>query len=139
MHFHWIFILSAAIANVSAIPFTFPLPDGFPNPDPYNLDIISKKAGGYLPNVELPKIIKEAAVPTLQILALNEFFEVAFFTELLANVTNNVPGYDAESIAPLDRQYAIDTITTIANVSSTALECPLSGTKTSFSKKSCMP
>ena len=80
--------------------------------------MIQKQAGGTLPNGPLPTSLKSAGVTTLQLLALNEIFEVAYFTELLANVTNDVPGYDAKSIAPLDKKYVVDALTAVANVSS---------------------
>lgn len=117
MHLAISFALAAAVAGVTAAPYSpFPLPDGFPNPNPAQLAIIEKEAQGTLPNTPLPKNIKSAGVTTLQLLALNELFEVAYFTDLLTNITNNVPGYDAASMAPLDRQYVIDSITAVVNV-----------------------
>lgn len=113
-----ILTLSVAASRVAATPFKFPLSDGFPNPDPAQLAVIEKKAGGTLPDGPLPTILKSAGITTLQLLALNEIFEVAYFTELLANVTNDVTGYDAASIAPLDKKYVIDTLTAVVNVSS---------------------
>ena len=110
-------VLSIAVAGVAATPFKFPLPDGFPSPNPAQLAMIEKKAGGTLPDGPLPTILKGAGITTLQLLALNEIFEVAYFTELLANVTNSVPGYDAASIAPLDKTYVMDTLTAVVNVS----------------------
>lgn len=114
--------LSATAATVAAVPFKFPLPDGFPDPDPAQLALIEKEAQGPLPNTPLPTVVKTAGVTTLQLLALNELFEVAYFTELLSNVTNSVPGYDAQSLAPLDRQYVIDSITAVVNVSAVCLD-----------------
>ena len=111
--------LSTAATHVAATPFKFPLPDGFPNPSPAQLAIIQKEAGGTLPNGPLPTILKSAGVTTLQLLALNEIFEVAYFTELLTNVTNGVPGYDAKSIAPLDKAYVVKALTAVVNVSLT--------------------
>lgn len=108
--------LSIAAAGVAATPFKFPLPDGFPTPNPAQLAIIEKEAQGSLPNGPLPTVVKSAGVTTLQLLALNEIFEVAYFTELLANVTNSVPGYGADCIAPLDKQYVVDALTAVVNV-----------------------
>lgn len=117
MYFTTLFALSATVAGVTAAPYSpFPLPDGFPQPNLAQLAIIQKEAQGTLPNKPLPKSVKSAGVTTLQLLALNEIFEVAYFTDLLANITNNVSGYDAASIAPLDRQYVIDSITAVVNV-----------------------
>lgn len=112
-----ILALFITAANVAATPFKFPLPDGFPSPDPAQLAMIEKEAQGSLPNGALPTILKDTGVTTLQLLALNEIFEVAYFSELLANVTKGVPGYDAKSIAPLDKKYVVDTLTAIVNVS----------------------
>lgn len=117
MHFPSIIAVSVAVSSVTAIPFQFPLPDGFPNPDPAQLAEIEKEAQGTLPNGALPTSLKSTGITTLQLLAVNEIFEVAYFTELLANVTNSVPGYDDASIAPLHRSYVIDSLTAVVNVS----------------------
>ena len=136
--------LSIAASGVAATPFKFPLPDGFPNPSPAQLAVIEKEAQGSLPNGPLPTILKSTGVTTLQLLALNEIFEVAYFTELLANVTNNVTGYDAKSIAPLEKKYVVDTLTAVVNVSSFEiqnlhdLECHYHLLTLSHSKKNCM-
>lgn len=112
-----ILALSVAVTGVTATPFKFPLPDGFPSPNPAQLAVIEKEAQGTLPDGPLPTILKSTGITTLQLLALNEIFEVAYFTELLANVTNNVTGYDAASIAPLDKKYVMDSLTAVVNVS----------------------
>ncbi|KAL8710592.1 MAG: hypothetical protein Q9220_004816 [cf. Caloplaca sp. 1 TL-2023] len=111
--------LSASFTCSIAVPFKFPTPDGFPTPNATQLALIEKGAGGTLANSFLPTSLKSAAITVLQLLANNELFEVAFFTELLTNITNNVPGYDAASTAPLDRAYLIKSIQAIVNV------CPL--------------
>ncbi|KAL9007846.1 MAG: hypothetical protein Q9173_006967 [Seirophora scorigena] len=111
-------LLSAAFSTaVVGVPFSFPTPDGFPNPDPAQLAVIQQGAGGTLANSFLPTSLKSAAIIILQLLANNELFEVAFFTQLLTNITTNVPGYDASATAPLDRDYLIKAISTIVNVS----------------------
>ncbi|CAF9942699.1 MAG: hypothetical protein ALECFALPRED_009919 [Alectoria fallacina] len=110
-----ILAISVAATRVAATPFKFPLPDGFPNPNPAQLAKIEKEAGGPLPDGPLPTVLKSTGVTTLQLLALNEIFEVAYFTEFLANVTNEVTGYDAKAIAPLSKQYVIDALTAVVN------------------------
>lgn len=86
---------TAVIAQLTtAAPFTFPLPDGFPNLNATGLAEVEKLAGGTLPNGALPTTLKADAIQALQLIAANEQFEVAYFTELLANVTNGVPGYE---------------------------------------------
>jgi len=102
------------VASVAAAPFNFPTPDGFPNITPATLAQIEHVAGGSLPNGQLPTSLKPTAVTVLQLLSVNELFEVAFFTELLANVTNNVPGYD---VAPLDKAYVVKSLSAIVAVS----------------------
>ena len=113
-----IITLLALSASVTAAPFNpFPLPDGFPNPSPTQLAEIETLAQGTLPNGPLPTSLKSTGVTTLQLIALNEIFEVAYFTSLLSNVTNNVTGYDAAAIAPVDYTYVVDTLTAVVNVS----------------------
>lgn len=120
MHFTSFLALSAAVAGVTAAPYEpFPLPDGFPQPNVGQVAEIEKEAQGNLPNGPLPTSLKSTGVTTLQLLALNEIFEVAYFTELVANVTNNVTGYDAAALAPLDYTYVLKALTAIVNVSRT--------------------
>ena len=115
-------ILAFAVAatGVVAAPFEYPLPDGFPTPTPAQIAAIEQLAGGTLPNGPTPANLTATAITNLHLLALNEFFETAYFTELLANVTNDVPGYDAASIAPLEKTYLVDALTAVVNVSSIA-------------------
>jgi len=85
-----------AIAGLaSAAPYQpFPLRDGFPNPSPAQLAVIEKAAGGTLPNGPTPPNPNSAAAALdLQVIAFNEIFEVAYFTQLLHNVTTGVHGY----------------------------------------------
>ena len=111
-------ILSATVTGALAAPqVQFPLPDGFPNPLPDQLAQIEKNAGGTLTNAFLPASFKSGAITALQLLANNEISEVAFFTELLNNITNNVPGYDITATAPLGRDFLIESISAIKNVS----------------------
>ena len=117
MRFTSLITASAAATAITASPVKFPLPDGFPNPSPAQLAMIEKEAQGPLPASPLPTSLKSNGVSILQLLALNEIFEVAYFTQLLSNVTNNVPGYEPQSLAGLDRAYVLDTLTAIVNVS----------------------
>ncbi|KAL8735759.1 MAG: hypothetical protein Q9166_000622 [cf. Caloplaca sp. 2 TL-2023] len=100
---------------VVAAPVEFPLPDGFPTPNPTQLLNIQKAAGGYLPKSPLPTNLTQNAISALQLLANNEFFEVAFFNELLTNITTNVPGYCANDTAPLNRELLIKSLRAIKN------------------------
>ncbi|RHZ63580.1 putative sexual development protein (LsdA) [Aspergillus thermomutatus] len=71
-----------------------PLPDGMPFPSPGQLREIELRAHGTLPNTPLPDHISREGIVNLQLIAFNELFEVAFFNELLLNVTNNVTGFE---------------------------------------------
>ncbi|MCJ1441928.1 MAG: hypothetical protein MMC23_002420 [Stictis urceolatum] len=89
-----------ALAGLSAAaPYSpFPLADGFPNPSPAQIAKIQKGAGGTLPNGPLPPNPNSpAAALDLQVVAFNEIFEVAYFTQLLQNVTESKPGYEVPS------------------------------------------
>lgn len=103
-------VLSASAA--AAAPFSFPLPNGFPNLNATARVEVYKLAGGTFPNSALPTSLKAGGTQTLQLIAANEIFEVAYFTELLYNVTNNVPGYDV-----MDKDYVVKTLTAVVNVS----------------------
>jgi hypothetical protein len=115
MRFTVILFFSALASYVAAAPyFPFPLRDGFPTPNPKQLQEIELAAGGTLPNGGLPTALKSAAVPVLQLLALTELFEVAFFNELIHNITNNVHGYECQN----ERAYVLNTLTAILKVDS---------------------
>ena len=115
MHFRSILSLSALVGSTISAP-TSPgsLPDGYPSPSPQQLAEIEKKAGGSLPGGSLPTELAPAAVTTLQLIELNEAFEVAYFTSLLHNITTNAPGYTAP-FPYFDRSYIIDAITAVQN------------------------
>ncbi|CAO1615291.1 unnamed protein product [Parajaminaea phylloscopi] len=70
-----------------------PLPNGFPDPSADAAAEIQVAAHGTLPNGPLPNKLSEEEKTSLQLVALNELFEVAFFTSLLYNVTNTVDGF----------------------------------------------
>jgi hypothetical protein len=73
----------------------FPLKDGFPSPSAAQIKDIEMRAGGTLPNGPLPPNPNSpTAALDLQVIAFNEIFEVAYFTQLLQNVTENKPGYE---------------------------------------------
>jgi len=72
----------------------FPLADGFPNPSPEQLRGIQRQAFGTLSNNAPPAKISDEGVINLKLVAFNELFEVAFFSELFKNVTEKVPGFE---------------------------------------------
>jgi hypothetical protein len=91
--------LSCLSAVVSAAPFSFannPLGNGFPNvANPSNqLTNIEAEAHGSLPNGGAPSPPNANSLTSLRLIAFNELFEVAYFTDLKNNITNNVRGYN---------------------------------------------
>lgn len=90
--------LSCLSTIASAAPFTFPLSNGFPNiTNPSSqLTAIEIQAHGTLPNGPPPPTISQDGLTSLRLIAFNEIAEVAFFTELIFNITNNVPGYQIQ-------------------------------------------
>ncbi|KAK5132255.1 hypothetical protein LTR08_009243 [Meristemomyces frigidus] len=77
------------------VDFKFPLDNGFPdvaNPSKALTDI-EEQAHGTLPNGTAPPPHTNS-LNALAFIAFNELFEVVFFTELIYNVTNNLPGFD---------------------------------------------
>ncbi|KAJ5107351.1 hypothetical protein N7456_004026 [Penicillium angulare] len=84
---------------VSAIPTNYArsiekeLPDGLPYPSPSELSLIEQAAHGTLPNGPVPPVISNKGITNLKLIAFNELFEVAFFHDLLTNITENVEGY----------------------------------------------
>jgi len=92
-------------------PFTFPLANGFPNVDNATLRSIEEAAHGTLPNGALPTTLNATSVATLQLIAFNEIFEVAYFTSLIQNITNNVAGYEIDSAVL--RTFVLNTLTAV--------------------------
>jgi hypothetical protein len=88
----------------------FPLANGFPNPSQEALLQIQKDAYGTLPNGSPPPSLSPAGITNLQLIALNELFEVALFTELVSNLTDKVPGYDMGD----PHKHILDTLSAIA-------------------------
>lgn len=77
---------------ISGNPFSFPLPNGFPTLSADQLNAVNQQAHGTQPNGGAPTLGKDD-LTSIQLIAFNEIFEVAFFTDLLYNVTNNVAGF----------------------------------------------
>ncbi|EXJ76426.1 uncharacterized protein A1O5_00934 [Cladophialophora psammophila CBS 110553] len=98
----------------SSNPFSFPLSNGFPNiQNPSDqLTAIEAQAHGLLPNGPPPPTAPAADdLTSLRLIAFNELWEVAFFTELLYNVTHNVAGYQFQDES--QRQTVINAITAV--------------------------
>lgn len=82
--------------------FRFPLSNAFPTPNAQAGTLaIEQAAGGTLPiaaaNAPAGSPPQADSCTSLQLIATNELFEVAFFTSLLTNVTERVPGFDTSS------------------------------------------
>lgn len=88
-------VLSSPPPIKSGNPFSFPLPNGFPNLTVQALMATSLQAHGIEPNGS-PPTLQQDDLTSFQVLAFNELFEVAFFTDLLFNITNNVQGFQVE-------------------------------------------
>lgn len=96
-------------------PFKFPLQNGFPNvTNPSStLNVIEAQAHGTLPNAPPPPAINSANTFTsLRLIAFNEITEVAFFTELIDNITSNVPGYEIND-SEGGRDFILETLTAV--------------------------
>ena len=100
-------IATALFSLASAAPFNFPLPNGFPNPSTDSLKQIQLQAQGTLSNATPPANVSADGLTNLKLIALNEIFEVAFFTELVQNITNRVQGYHLEDY---DREYVLKSL-----------------------------
>jgi hypothetical protein len=87
----------------------FPLENGFPNPSQDKLLQIQIDAHGTIPNGPPPPKLSEEGITNLQLIGFNEIFEVAYFTELVYNLTQKVPGYDLG----YGHQYVLDALHSI--------------------------
>lgn len=112
-------LLPCVAPLVYAGPFSFPLPNGFPNP-PSNatLEELYTRAGGNFTNAPHALKFDNDSLTSWKLQAFNEFMEVAFFTQLIANITNRVPGYMLESKR---EDYILNSLKTIQAVRITFL------------------
>lgn len=108
-------LATAFFSLASAAPFApYPLTNGFPNPSNDSKAQIQLNAQGTLPNGPPPAKVSDEGVTNLKLIALNEIFEVAFFTQLQQNITNYVPGYELHG---QDREFILKTINAVIAVS----------------------
>jgi len=113
MHFSSALLSVSLVSLAAAVPYSpFPLKDGFPAPNAGQLKKIQTAAGGSLPNTPLPNKLTDSGALTLQLIALNEIFEVAYFNELINNITSGVKGYECKG---MDTKYALKALTAIRN------------------------
>ncbi|USP80341.1 late sexual development protein [Curvularia clavata] len=71
---------------------------------------LEREGQGILPNGPPPPTISPDGATNLKLIAFNELFEVAFFTELVANLTAKIPGYDLAD----EHDYVLDAVKVIA-------------------------
>ena len=109
-----VYCLLYTTRGVHANPFSFPLSNGFPFPNDIALQELYTTAGGNFTNMPLAPKFDNDSLTSWKLQAFNEFMEVAFFTELIANITEGVPGYELE---PESKDYILDTLKTIQAVS----------------------
>lgn len=98
------------------------LPDGLPNPSRSQLEQIEQKAHGTLPNGPPPPVISNKGIINLKLIAFNELFEVAFFNELITNITENIKGY--RFATHKEREHALRALKAILAVSPFSMHPP---------------
>ncbi|KAJ5246746.1 hypothetical protein N7468_001729 [Penicillium chermesinum] len=87
--------LLGALSLTSGAPIntTNELPNGLPFPSASELAVIEQNAHGTLPNGPPPPVISNKGINNLRLIAFNELFEVAYFNELITNITEGKDGY----------------------------------------------
>ncbi|KAI1419415.1 sexual development protein [Xylaria sp. FL1777] len=93
-------LYSATLLGLSTAyvaPRTTPAADGFPDPNAQQLLSIEQQANGLLSNLPPPPTLSQAGIANFQLIAFNENLEVAFFDEVISNITNHVPGFEPKS------------------------------------------
>lgn len=111
--------LAALAGLASAAPavtrdFTDPTTNGFPNPNAQQLMIIEKEADGQISNAPPPPTLANSSLTAFQLIAFNELFEVAFFSSLVYNITNNVTGFETDADERMKLLNILDTVTAVS-------------------------
>ncbi|KAI5917681.1 sexual development protein [Camillea tinctor] len=128
---------SAAVLGLAA-GYAIPSTDGFPDPDAQQLLTIETEADGLLSNLPPPPTLSAAGITNFQLIAFNENFEVAFFSSLIENITNNVPGFDTpwnnwesdtlleiiKTVTAQEELHAITAITTLEHFNASLVPSP---------------
>ncbi|ETI25013.1 hypothetical protein G647_04383 [Cladophialophora carrionii CBS 160.54] len=83
-------------ANGPNAPVVFPLSNGFPNiaNNTPAFQALTVQAHGSISNAPPPPSLAADDLRSLKVVQLQETFEVYYFTQLLLNITNNVPGFE---------------------------------------------
>ena len=107
-------LLGPVAGLVAKRAYDIPSNDGFPKPNDQQVVTIAQQAGGKVPGGPLSTTLGAGSVTAFQLIAFNELFETAFFSSLLHNVTENVPGYE-----PDDKGEIVTILKTVLAVSRT--------------------
>lgn len=91
--------------------------DGFPAPNDQQILSIEQRAHGTLSNSTPPASVDPDTIISLQVIAAQEQFEVAFFQQLLTNITNNEAGFLIRNSNA--RTLGLNALTAIVAVSAT--------------------
>ncbi|KAK2074942.1 hypothetical protein P8C59_009112 [Phyllachora maydis] len=84
--------------------------DGWPAPNPQQLQAWQTTAGGALSTADVPKVSSDDGLTAFQLIAVNEEFEVAFFSSLIDNITAGVPGFQMQDQTEKDQLLAVLTM-----------------------------
>ncbi|KAJ9603685.1 hypothetical protein H2200_011871 [Cladophialophora chaetospira] len=89
-------ILFSVGANGPNAPVIFPLSNGFPNivNNTPAYQALTVQAHGSISNAPPPASLALDDLRSFKVVELQETFEVYFYTQLLLNLTNNVPGFE---------------------------------------------
>jgi hypothetical protein len=90
--------------------------DSFPTSNDQQILDIEQRAHGSLSNSTPPAAVDPDTIISLQVIAAQEQFEVAFFQQLLTNITNNEPGFMIRNSNA--RTLGLNALTAIVAVSS---------------------
>jgi hypothetical protein len=109
-------LLGSSTAYVT--PYVATSDDGFPTPNAQQVLDIERQASGRLSNAPPPPTLSQAGITNFQLIAFNENFEVAFFEDIIRNITNNVPGFEYESSTRTKAEMLeiLETIKSVSNV-----------------------
>ncbi|KAM7202689.1 hypothetical protein V8F33_002615 [Rhypophila sp. PSN 637] len=93
--------------NLGQTLISLPLDHGVPFTSNAAVEELFTRVGGYCTSEPLAPRFDGDSLTSWKLQAFNELMEVAFFTQLIANVTDKVPGHDLESSSS---DYILDTL-----------------------------
>lgn len=102
-----------AVVSAAPTPFSYgnnPLGNNFPTPAASQIAAIETQAHGSLPNGPPPPTPHADTLTSLRLIAFNELFEVAYFTELLNLIKSKADGFWDDS---KDMSFIIDALTAV--------------------------